>query len=170
MRKILDINIQLIELDLKKVSYDDALKMLQEAVEFITQLLTYWKLLQERFQSLNHSIQLQLSKNLDQITSSQSDRSLKSEGILALLKSTGQQSREIGRVGKFYEKISLKYISPAIGSVNKYCIAVKQDRIEQVRKELTENAKKAHDFIIAAFEKEEETISIQDEGGKTKDS
>ncbi len=154
--EILDVYKQLIRLDLKKVSYDDVLEMLQEAVEFITRLLTHWRQLQERFQSLNYSIQLQLGETLDQLTSSQSDRCLTSENILALLKSTSQQSYEIGCFGEFYENILSEYVIPAVGAINECLIAYDPEKIGQVRKELIENAKKAHESIMDAIEKKEE--------------
>jgi len=167
MFEILDIDIQLNHLDLKKVSYDDALEMLQETVELITQLLTFWKQLQERFQSLTNSIQLQLTKKLDQLTSSQSDLSLMSDDILKLLKSTSQSLHDIEFFSKFYAEVSLVYINPVLCEINQ-CLMPIPERIEQVRKELTENAKKAHDSIIEAIEKEEEMACIEDESGQQK--
>ena len=167
MFEILDIDIQLNHLDLKKVSYDDALEMLQETVELITQLLTFWKQLQERFQSLTNSIQLQLTKKLDQLSSSQFDLSLMADDILKLLKSTSQSLHDIEFFSKFYAEVSLVYINPVLCEINQ-CLMPIPERIEQVGKELTENAKKARESIIEAIEKEEEMACIEDESGKQK--
>ncbi len=122
------------------MSYDDALELFQELDEFITQLLNYWRELQERFQSLTHSIQLQLTEKLDQPTSSQSDLYLMSEDILTLLKSMSQQSHEVSCFSEFYAKISLVYITPALCETNQCLMPGGPERTEQVRKELTENA------------------------------
>jgi len=167
-REIMDIDIQLIYLDLKKVSYDDALKMLQESVKLITLSLTHWKKLEELFQALNSSIQEQLSKKLDHLNLTQSNPSLMSEDILKLLKSVGQKSYQISCFSEFYAKMSSAYFVPAITGLIR-CIAVKPERLEQARKELTEKAKKAHEVIIKAIEKEDEIpSSVQPESGGKK--
>jgi len=162
----MDVKIQLIQLDMKKVSYDGALKIPQEVVELITQLLTHWMKLQEFFQSLSNAIQRHLSKKLDHLTSSQFDRSLMLEDILTLVKSTNRQSYQIGCFCDFYAKISSLHIMPAIKCVNR-CSFVDPERIEQVSKELTAVAKKSHESIVNAIEKEDELdLIFNDKEGK----
>ncbi len=166
-REIMDADMQLIRLDLKKVSYDDTLKVLQEAAQFITHLLTHWRKLQEFFQSLNNSIQQQLDRKFYQSNLSQFDHSLISEYILRLLKSMGAQSYQIGCFADFYAKISSLYILPAMEGINKCFIAVDPERVEQINKELTADAKKAHESIVNAIKKEDEQdLLSNDKGGK----
>ena len=164
-RDFMEAVVQLSQLDLNKVSYEDAVRILKQAVEFISNLLTHWRQLQEFCKSLNSAIQLQLtdgSKKLEQdfqyqLSLSQNDRSLMTEDILGLLKSISQQSYQIGCIGELYVKISSVYIMPAIGALSENS-AVDSGRIEEVRKELTANATKAHESIVVTIESEKETL------------
>lgn len=62
----------------------------------------------------------------------------------------GTQSYQIGCFGEFYANISSLRVMPSVQGINR-CMYVDPERIEQVGKELTVDAKKAHESIVEAI-------------------